>query len=922
MNNLYEKTKKNVLLYLRDIPAPHTEELIKKHIDAIVTMQQSLGRLEEINKETLFRDLLSLVTTWQADPSILRDHKHVSWLPERKTKIKWRFWKRYSQYLEEEKKRPQLVIDKLDRITDLILGDLGNPDCSGKWDRRGMVVGDVQSGKTANYTGLICKAADAGYKLIIVLAGMTNDLRSQTQSRLDAEFLGFESEVGKAHGNESRIGVGLIDTPDQLIAHPLTYSSHNGDFRANKSANLQLGGSPLLLVVKKNTGVLERILKWVENQGKTHPETGKKIVDSIPLLLIDDEADNASVNTKKEDEDPSRINRAIRLILNAFQQGSYVGYTATPFANIFILPDEEDNLQYGNDLFPKGFIYYISPPSNYIGAAQIFGLIEDLNGEDNTSNGMPLIRCAEDAKIKFPLAHKKELKVDKLPESLIRAIQSFIISCAARRVRGQKNVHNSMLIHVTRYKLVQLQVMELVDVELSNIRRMIEYNTGTQAVHLLAQLEAIWIKDYIPAFNYIIQVYNDPQLTPLEWDSVRTELLEAITRIQVRGINGDAGGILDYDNNQNGLSVIAIGGDKLSRGLTLEGLSISYYIRPAKNYDTLLQMGRWFGYRPGYVDLCQLYTTDDLVSWYEHIAVANEELKREFNFMELSHSTPEDYGLKVRTHPAGLNVTAANKIRNGRKMRVSFSGCLLQTTIFHKDVSIHQKNLDEANQWIQLLKSPDKRDKRRIKWQHVPAREIIGFLKSYRSHPLCRQAESDLLIKYIQKLTAYGELDSWTVALVSNSLSSATQAEIGGYKIGLIQRADNTPDDNSLYMLKKSNILSPEDEQLDLSDEQKKNALEHNIAAWEKGDTRSKNKPERPSGHFIRMQRKPQNGLLLLYPLDPNLLSSSFISAIPVIGFAISFPKSSRGQNSAIEYQVNTKYWSDRYGRDEDEDDA
>ena len=919
MSNLYEEVKKHVVMSLRDKPAPQAEQ-IKQHISAVVQMQRALGRTEELDEGAMFRDILSHVNTWQAEPSVLRDRKHVNWLPERKAEIKWDFWKRYRQYLEEEKGRPATVTARLDKTTDSILGDIGNPAQHTQWDRRGMVVGEVQSGKTANYTGLICKAVDSGYKLIIVLAGMTNDLRSQTQSRLDAEFLGFESEVGKVHGNGSRIGVGLIDTPEQLIAHPLTYSSHDGDFRANKSENLQLGGSPLLLVVKKNTSVLKRILAWVENQGKIHPETGKRIVDGVPLLLLDDEADNASVNTKKEDEDPTQINKAIRQILNAFRQRSYVGYTATPFANIFILPDEEDKSQYGEDLFPKGFIYYISPPSSYIGPAELFGLTEDLDGGDNTTEGMPLIRNADDAEIIFPLSHKKELVVDELPESMFKAILSFIISCAARRVRGQKDVHNSMLIHVTRFNLVQRQVIELVSTELVSVLRMIEYNTGEQAARLFEQMEEIWQTDYLPTYESVIQTIDDPQLIPLEWKDVRSELLNAITKIQVRGINGDAGGTLNYDNNPNGLNVIAVGGDKLSRGLTLEGLSVSYYIRPAKNYDTLLQMGRWFGYRPGYADLCRLYTTDDLVGWYEHIAVANEELRREFNFMELSRLTPEDYGLKVRTHPTGLNVTAANKIRHGKRMRVSFSGHLSQTTIFHKDSNIHEENLAATDRWVQTLPQPASVEKKRIIWKDVSATQIISFLEGYTSHPLCRQAESDLLIKYIKKLNTYNELENWTVALVANSMSKATQAKIGGHEIGLLYRADNTPEDSGLYMLKKSNILSPEDEQLDLSNDQKTKALADNIAAWEKGETRSKKKPERPSGPFIRNARSPENGLLLIYPLDPNLLEKPFTTA-PIIGFAISFPESSRGQASAIEYQVNTKYWRDRYGED-DEDDA
>jgi hypothetical protein len=915
--SLYDDVKKHVVMTLRDKDAPNSDQ-IKQHISAVVEMWRQLGRIDVIDKEALHREILSQVSTWQADPAVLRDGKHINWLPARKSEIEWSFWKRYRQYLEEEKSWPSTVIARLDKMTDATLGDIGNPAQHGSWDRRGMVVGEVQSGKTANYTGLICKSVDAGYKLIIVLAGMTNDLRSQTQSRLDAEFLGFESEVGKAHSTGSRIGVGKIDATGKLIAHPLTYSAKDGDFRANKSANLQLGGSPILLVVKKNTSVLGRILTWVQNQGKVHPESGKKIIDEIPLLLLDDEADNASVNTKTVDEDPTAINRAIRQILNSFQQSSYVGYTATPFANIFILPDEEKKSEYGADLFPKGFIYYISTPSNYVGPAQLFGLMEDLDGGNNTTDGLPLVRPADDAVKVFPFSHKKELRVDVLPDSLIEALCAFVITCAARRVRGQKDVHNSMLIHVTRFNLVQHRVIKLISTELNNMQLMIEYSTGAQATRLLEKLEKLWEKDHLPTCESVRHLIDDPQLIPVKWEDVRAELIPAIAKLQVRGINGDAGGVLDYDNNPDGLNVIAVGGDKLSRGLTLEGLSVSYYIRPAKNYDTLLQMGRWFGYRPGYVDLCRLYTTEDLVGWYEHIAVANEELRREFTFMELSRQTPEEYGLKVRTHPDGLSITAANKIRHGRKMQVSFSGHLSQTTVFHKDAKIHEGNFKAVDGWLRSLPNPVS-EKKGVIWKDVAPTQINKFLKGYTSHPMCRKAEPDLLIKYIEKLQDYGELNNWTVALISNSDAKATPWTISGRQIGLIFRDDKTPDDTSLYMLKKSNILNPPDERLDLSIDQIESALNKNLAAWHLGETRSKKEPEKPSGPFIRNVRSPQNGLLLIYPLDHSQFDKSFTS-VPIIGFAISFPESTTGKMIAIEYQVNTTYWQERYGEDDDDE--
>ena len=907
-----------------------TEESVRHEINTLLTAFRTAGIVDGIDDEALFLDITTLINIWQADPSVLRD-KHKNWLPDRRGEITWGFWNRYREYLEDEKNWPQLVIDKLDSITDGILGDVGNPDEAGSWDRRGMVVGDVQSGKTANYTGLICKATDAGYKLIIVLAGMTNDLRSQTQTRLDTEFLGFESEVGKVQQNGSRIGVGLLQGHDQLIAQPLTFSSKDGDFRKNRSTNIPLGGNPLLLVVKKNKAVLERILSWVEGQGDTNPETGEKLVRDLPLLLLDDEADNASVNTKREDEDPTAINRVIRRFLKTFSQSSYVGYTATPFANIFILPDEEaDRSVHGEDLFPRNFIYYINPPDHYVGAARVFGFpndVEDLEVEDQS---LPLIRSANDSQNVFLPRHRKTLQIDHLPASLHEAVRAFILICAARAARGRQSVHNSMLIHVTRFNDVQRQVMELVDTELTGIRRMLEFRTGSPAEALITEMKNLWEEDFMPATREVREKTGDRMLTRLVWENVEPKLLEAVRKIEVRGINGEAGGVLDYeDNKTTGLHVIAVGGDKLSRGLTLEDLSVSYYIRPARNYDTLLQMGRWFGYRPGYLDLCRLYTTDELVEWYKHISVATEELKREFRLMELNSLTPEQYGLKVRTHPAGLNITAANKIRSGQTLQVSFSGQLSQTTVFHKDRDLQERNFKRLDSFIASLGERHRLNTISPIWDELTPETIITFLKNFETHPLSRKADSDLLVRYIRKLTGYGRLKNWTVMLVSSQTGTKTPP-IGGHTIGLIKRSDGRADrrdshrHTDKYFLNNSNILSPSDQLVDLDDTQKDEALRQTVEAWSRGEIRAKNKPVLPSGPFIRRTRPKENGLLLIYPLDPVHIAGTDdpVCEVPITGFAVSFPDSRR-PNDAVEYKVNTKYWEERYGNeDEDEPDV
>ncbi|SFQ06407.1 Z1 domain-containing protein [Pseudomonas sp. NFPP07] len=914
----YDDVKAMVMKRLRKEETVTSEKILNE-MNALLDAFEAAEMVEEVDRDLLFRDISSQVSVWQPDPSVLRDRKHKNWLPERKTEINWGFWKRYRQYLEEEKSWSPVVTGKLDQVTDAILGDIGNPAQSGAWDRRGMVVGDVQSGKTANYTGLICKAVDAGYKLVIVLAGMTNDLRSQTQSRLDAEFLGFESELDRQHESGSRIGVGKLEDHGQLIVQPLTYSAHGGDFRARNGANAQLGGNPLLLVVKKNTSVLKRILAWVEGQGQTNPETGERIVNGIPVLLLDDEADNASVNTKDPEEDPTAINRAIRKILKTFSQSSYIGYTATPFANIFILPPDEESekSKYGEDLFPRNFIYYINPPDNYIGATKVFGLSESIDGLAPVDKSLPLIRHAEDAEQYFPAKHKKHLPVDRLPDTMIEAIQTFVLSCAARRVRGQKNVHNTMLIHVTRFNDVQERVIGLVKDELVNIQRTLEFNTGPQWKELLEELKKLWEKDFVVKTASIIELTGDPLITPIQWSEVSRELTEAALKIQVRGINGLAEGVLDYAEHPKGLNVIAVGGDKLSRGLTLDGLSVSYYTRPSKNYDTLLQMGRWFGYRAGYLDLCRLYTTEEIEGWYQHIAVATEELKREFKLMELSNLDPEAYGLKVRTHANGLSITAANKIRSGKKMQVTFADSLAQTIVFDKNQNIQEKNFRHIDEWIGGLGSFSAQKKNNYLWDEVKPDQVHDLLTGFKIHPFSRGADPELISKYIEKVNDIGELTSWTVVLISSGTAN-TKLPIGGHQTGLVERQDVQPD-KDLYWLQKANIISPEDQYIDLDSSQQASALAATVDAWANGETRHKMQPTSPSGPFIRRTRSPQRGLLLIYPLDSSnvFLNGERFTEMPIIGMAMSFPASRN--KTTVEYQVNTKYWLDRYGDDEDD---
>jgi len=462
----------HALLILKSKPAP-VEADVRAAAQLVVGLMENMNII--IDVEDLVRHIDGAVNVHVGEATVL-DNKwddHQAWLPAQRGSIKWGFWDRYRWYMENEKGIPSEVVSRLHEITDMILERLEDPRRPSPWDRRGMVVGEVQSGKTSNYTGLICKAADAGYSAIIILAGMHNSLLSQTQERIDMGLLGFDTEKNLAYDNDSKkIGVGLLPQSEfqNLPVLALTSSKATGDLRKTVAEGLginQLGGSPTVFVVKKNKSVLEHLCNWLNDR------TG-----DASVLVIDDEADNASVNTgtlaepgeDPKERDPTTINRLIRTLLLKFKKRAYVGYTATPFANIFIKPDV-DHSTCGPDLFPSAFVLNLHAPSNHVGPAAVFGLPEDRRAGLEEREGLTIVEIvnADEAQAFVPGGHRRELRPTELPPSLKRAIRCFVLSTPIRGCRGQENEHQSMLIHVTRFVDVQRELRGLVQAEMQNL---------------------------------------------------------------------------------------------------------------------------------------------------------------------------------------------------------------------------------------------------------------------------------------------------------------------------------------------------------------------------------------------------------------------------------------------------------------------
>lgn len=924
-NAALDRARRIALTILGEVRQPTPADLDGAIAGAIAAMTVNGPTIDPV---ALRRRLSADISVFVGESAVLEDPDadHRPWLDARRTEIEWSFWKAYRDHTARNV--PPTVIRSLDRLTDEVLGLMEDPSREGPWDTRGMVVGSVQSGKTSNYTALICKAADAGYNFIVVLAGLHNSLRSQTQARLDEGFLGLDSRLSLTNSQTRAIGVGGGGRRHPSVT-TLTSSEELGDFSiqvaSRVAGRIDEQSRPVLLVVKKHKRILENLIAWItQTNGQHDPDTGRAVVRRFPLLVIDDEADNASVNTRDDDPggdeetDPTVINRLIRTLLHSFDRSALVSYTATPFANIFIDGDQPHSI-YGEDLFPRSFIIQIKPPSDYIGPARVFGIpaAEDPDGDGDP--GLPVIRLLADNEEWLPTGHRKDTTPSALPASLREALKAFLLVCAARAARGQINVHNSMLIHVTRFVDVQSLICDEVQDEIDALRQRI---TGGDT-QLASDLERLWHDDFEPTSS---EFPEDLRSTPVTWAEVLAQLPAASGRIRVLQINGTARDALSYSDHPDGVSVVAIGGDKLSRGLTLEGLSISYYLRASRMYDTLMQMGRWFGYRPGYADLIRIYTTDELVSWYRDITIAAEELNGKFREMARVGSRPTRFSLYVRHSPAGLLVTANAKMRSGRKMLLSFSDDVIETIGFPPDEKMQRENSDLVERFLIAAtadaKAESSRD-RHHQWVEVRGEQVAAMLDAWHASDRAQKARGPLLARFIRDCIPRSQLTDWTVVLIDNS-SADQSVRFAGMDVGLTTRAPYygrkagrpIPPPGADYAIRR--LGDKEHETLDLTPDELARARADQAALQQAARQRavdSGDEPDRvkePSiGPCARRQRPASRGLMVLYLLDPaNTLFAGALAQIPA--FLVSFPVIADAPR--IEYIIPRRYWEQEAG--------
>ncbi len=883
---------------------------------------------QTFDKQELFEILRADFSIGKGEITILSEDVEP-WLKEEKASINFELWNRYKLYMSEND--PSFPVNDLDDFTDKILDKCVNPKKDGSWDRRGMVVGHVQSGKTSNYVGLVNKATDAGYKVIIIIAGTISSLRRQTQERIDSGYIGRNSSAFIRENENRVIGVGKYRVNTDIYSLTSSYykSGDEGDFSqsvANR-LNIPIGKNPVVFVIKKNKSILENLIDWFsKNENIRTVNETPKLFD-VPALIIDDEADSASVNATKDINEIKTINRLIRTLLNIFNQNTFVGYTATPYANLFIPQDFNEELtttiknkQYkiGEDLFPRDFIINIKAPTNYIGAAKIFGYANPI--PELTKEPLDIFREIDDAHSIFKVnvkssnenprwdnhditAYNKDDLPEYLPPSLESAIKSFILTCSIRRIRGHENKHNSMLVHVALLVKWIDRVAYLINEKTKEYQNAIQSEDET----LLRELKELYETDFLPATKNVLENldYKDIRIKEHSWEEVRQELKKAASKIDVRSVHGTRSTTnleyhnieeIDYSRYENGLSVIAIGGSRLSRGITLEGLSVSYYIRTTRMYDSLMQMGRWFGYRPGYVDLCRLYTTGQIFEWFNHITMATEEMRNDFDEMTAALQRPKDFRLKVRNHHGLLTITSVAKLNFSEHIEISFSGTNPQTYQLLKTKMAIESNFNSLKKLIANIGFPSienrikTRDKiRYLFYPKLNIEPICDFIDAFKiEQPSISNAT---LSKYIRIQSNNHKITEWSVCIVSN-----TDEKV------FINRYENNPDESR----------SPKDDLMTYDflirgekitfgcsvrnqDKNRRNSEYYLIAKNQIDDLKDRQvdlmvKDNTTSSTIKEQRATEKKGLLLIYALDergtPNVNND-----IPIVGYSLHFPK-------------------------------
>lgn len=918
-----------------DLSLSQGKELKLEDIDSYINQAVMLSKLDcdETAKTRLFIDMeYEYKIVHNKGQAIFNDYgEKREWYSNLKIQDNF-FWSRYKDYLINHSSISRISINLLDDITlPDIMNCLGNPnDALDKPRlRRGLIIGDVQSGKTATYTGLICKAADAGYKVVILLTGITENLRRQTQERIDEGIVGITLKKEGKIEKYPRVGVGLDNK--QIKATSVTSTLNDFVGNCNKITMSLASNSLVLFVIKKNVSVLQRLFNWLREQN-IDPVKGYV---NVPMLLIDDEADNASVNTRKDETDPTRTNKLIRQICNLFMNSTYVGFTATPFANVFIDPDSVDAMQHA-DLFPEHFIYALEAPSNYVGADKIFypegtfyhnlRYITDITEPDYASeeykdlvqNNLEVLNSGT-----FYYKHKKEWD-GILPDSLRESILCFCLANVVRDLRGQSKEPRSMLVNMSRFihvqKVITGHVAEWFEAVFNDIR--VNFNEDASKNHhlpLYGELRSLWEKHFSQV--------NDVTFARV---SQKATLLAALEKIEVKMVNGSKqSASLNYKENPS-LRVIAIGGLALSRGLTLEGLMVSYFYRNTATFDVLMQMGRWFGYRRGYEDLFQIWTSHTSALWYAEVAKASAELKNDIREMFDQQLTPKDFGIKVRDNCDELQITASNKMRTAvsKDMMYSFYGNIYDTPYITSKIEHNKINMQRVQELASELFAQgyslrftdykkvnkdvnDTSDGSSRYFADVPKEVVVEFLRGIKYSMANPRFDAKNIINFLEDEDTEG-VDLWDVVFESGK--STTHYNVKGLRqIKCMERSICSTTRNIIQISTRRRVMTGSMEgRFALSKEDIESAEDAQRNQWEKDGENSLGRDIPVKAYFRFLpKRKPLLVIMFIKPKEADGEEEEMLYKYRealgddcIVAFAVGCP-GVKEEGKAVKYQVN-----------------
>lgn len=906
------------LIQMKEIENKLDESIISEMIRQALMISEATYTYSDEEIEAARRDITykyQIFTT--PGKIILADYDEDDWYEDAKSDIDPVFWTRYKYYLIDKKHFSPSVVSVLgdDTLDKKLMRYIVNPKAKYPAPilKRGLIIGDVQSGKTSTYIGFICKAADAGYRVFILLTGTIESLRRQTQERVEEGFVGIDMSVNTTGGK--RVGVGEDNKP--ILAMALT--SRTGDFagNSNKIAVALSDKNAVVFIVKKQKDVLTKLKNWLVSLN-ADSSTGK--ID-IPMLMIDDEADNASINTSKSKEDPTTINKLIRELAGIFTKANYVGFTATPFANVFIDPETTEKML-TQDLFPEDFIVALPTPSNYVGPNRIFA--SDGEFHDQLRYITDAGREEEDG-FSFYFKHSKDWEGD-LPDSVIDAIYTFYLANAVRDLRGDIREHRSMLINISRFVKVQKYIKNKVDDIHSQAYIAIKYNLShdfeeSMKDPILRRLYENWQREY-STLEY-------------SWDDIVEVLFSSMESIQIKVVNSSKNSEkLEYPK-KGSLRVIAIGGLALSRGLTLEGLVVSYFYRNTCTYDVLMQMGRWFGYRKNYEDIFRIWTHEASARWYAEISDATDRLKADMDRMYDLKRCPKDFGIRVKNDSTELNITAYNKMRNATNEYEysSYFGGIVETPYLIFDPDVQKRNFFETQNLVTNL----------LEKGFSFERTAAG-----RGHYIIQCIPKAIIIEYIRQLQISKYSSDFRTSKIAEFLESTSDKSIELFDIVFME---GKPTEDSLQMVNLSGRYIPKvhrdhcvinyaTERLGIGQRGKLGGPGDGMAGIVDFDGSSREEILEEAKRLYRIDYEQSKGvefsdnrtypsktwfayvekrrpLLLIYMMDvfadndQKKRMDEFraqMGGIPVIGFAMGLPRNDRAAKTAKKFKANKVY--------------